>query len=75
VQALLVDPARPGTLYAAAWNQGVYRSSDGGRNWTLGGGPPPHPDVIALALDPGTPGRLLVGTGGGGVWRLDTANR
>jgi hypothetical protein len=72
VQALLTDPATPGTLYAAAWSKGVYRSGDGGRTWNLVGGPPPHPDVIALALDPSAPGRLLVGTGGGSAWRLET---
>jgi hypothetical protein len=71
VQMLLTDPAAPGTLYAAAWGKGVYRSADGGRSWTLVGGPPPHPDVMTLALDGTAPGRLLVGTGGGSVWRLD----
>jgi hypothetical protein len=72
VQALLTDPATPETLYAAAWSKGVYRSGDGGRSWTLVGGPPPHPDVIALARDPSAPGRrLLVGTGGGSAWRLE----
>ena len=75
VQALLADAANPGTLYAAAWNKGVYRSTDAGRSWRLVGGPPPHPDVIALALDAAAPGRVLVGTGGGSVWRLETRAR
>jgi hypothetical protein len=73
VQALLADHAKPGTLYAAAWNKGVYRSTDGGRSWTLASGAPPHPDVITLALDPASPGSVLVGTGGGGAWRLETS--
>ena len=75
VQALLADPAHPGTLYAAAWGKGLFRSTDAGRNWMLVGGAPPHPDVIALALDPSAPGRLLAGTGGGGVWRVETGAR
>jgi hypothetical protein len=72
VQALHADAANPGTLYAAAWGKGVFRSTDAGRSWSLVGGPPPHPDVIALAHDASGPGRVLVGTGGGSVWRLQT---
>ncbi len=70
-----MDPDRAGTVYAAAWSKGIYRSSDGGRNWTLVGGAPPHPDVMALALDPSAPGRLLVGMSGGGLWRLEAGAR
>jgi len=44
---------------------------DGGKSWTRIGGEPPHPDVVALALEPN--GTLLVGFEGGGVWRLDGA--
>ena len=69
----MVDAADSKTLYAAVWNKGVYRSRDGGRSWSRVGDAPPHPDVIALAPDPSAPGRLLVGTGGGSVWRFDTA--
>jgi hypothetical protein len=36
---------------------------------------PAHPDVVALELDPAKPEQVLVGTGGGGVWRLDTRGR
>lgn len=72
VQALLIDPAQSRTLYAATWNRGIYRTDDGGQSWNRIGGDPPHPDAIALALDPANPGYLLVGMGGGSVWRLDT---
>jgi hypothetical protein len=71
VRALLLDPGA-GSIYAAAWKKGIFASKDGGKSWTLVGGSPPHPDVIALALDRSGPGRVLVGTGGGSVWRLDT---
>ncbi len=71
VQALLLDPAS-GVLYAGTWKKGVYASRDGGKSWVNVGGEPPHPDVVVLALDRSGPGRLLVGTGGGSVWRLDT---
>lgn len=72
VQALLADPASPATLYAAVWKKGVFKSSDSGKTWARVGGEPPHPDPVALAIDYSAPGRVLVGTGGGSVWRVDT---
>lgn len=71
VQTLLVDPAVPGTVYAGAWKKGILRTTDGGKTWTRLGGDPPHPDAVALAIEKGPPRALLVGFGGGSVWRLD----
>jgi photosystem II stability/assembly factor-like uncharacterized protein len=70
VRRLLLDPAS-GTLYAGAWKEGVLRSTDGGKTWARFGADPPHPDVVALALE--SPASLLVGFDGNGVWRLDLA--
>lgn len=70
VRRILLDPAS-GTLYAGAWKEGVFRSTDGGKTWARFGGEPPHPDVVALALE--SPKSLLVGLEGNGVWRLDLA--
>ncbi len=67
---ILLDPAS-GTLYAGTWKEGVLRSRDGGKTWARFGGEPPHPDVVALALE--SPTSLLVGFEGNGVWRLDLA--
>ncbi len=72
VQALLLDGK--GALYAATYRQGIYRSRNGGTSWTRVGGEPPHPDTITLAVDPSAPDRLLVGTSGGAVWRLEVAS-
>lgn len=74
VQALLVDPASPSTLYAAVWTKGVFKSADAGKTWARVGGEPPHPDPVALAIDYSAPGRVLIGTGGGSVWRVDTTS-
>jgi hypothetical protein len=71
VQTLLLDPSAK-TIYAGTWREGVFASKDGGRHWVKVGGEPPHPDIVSLALDASGPGRLLAGTGGGSVWRLDT---
>ncbi len=60
-----------GTIWAGAWKEGVLRSADGGKTWARVGGEPPHPDVVALALE--SPSALLVGLDGGGVWRLEAS--
>jgi photosystem II stability/assembly factor-like uncharacterized protein len=71
VRRLLFDPAS-GTIWAGAWREGILRSTDEGKSWSRIGGEPPHPDVIALALE--SPKALLVGLDGGGVYRLDLAS-
>jgi photosystem II stability/assembly factor-like uncharacterized protein len=68
VRRLLLDPAS-GTIWAGAWREGILHSTDDGKTWSRIGGDPPHPDVVALALE--SPKALLVGLDGGGVFRLD----
>jgi photosystem II stability/assembly factor-like uncharacterized protein len=58
IHGFTVDPANPKVLYAAVAGEGLYRSSDGGRTFSLassdvGGG------VMALAVMPD--GRILAG--------------
>lgn len=55
-----------GTVYGVLENEGILRSSDGGLHWT---------QVFssfgieqALAVDPGTPGRIYTGTEAGGAY-------
>jgi hypothetical protein len=60
VTALAVHPARPGTVFAAVNQEGVYRSHDGGVT-LLPADPPPSVYINALWLDPGRPDRLLAG--------------
>lgn len=60
VQQLAMDPGQPEIVYAAA-NEGIYRSTDGGRNWVLifsGSGAPAEPLVAA---DPSLPSTILAG--------------
>ena len=83
VTAIAVHPSDPAKVYVGTAYGGVYRSLDGGANWT------PIMDqalslaVGALALDPSNPTRLWVGTGeanltadsyyGVGLYRIDAA--
>ena len=74
VSSILVDPAKPATLYAGASADlatgaggGVFVSVDGGQSFTaLGTGIPPS-GIDALAIDPATR-FLYAGTRGAGVF-------
>ena len=69
VQALAIDPATPGTLYAGTIGSyvaanSVFKSTNAGTSWTAASsGLPAYTDVNALAIDPSTPTTLYVGTG------------
>jgi photosystem II stability/assembly factor-like uncharacterized protein len=71
VQALVVDPADPATVFAGT-DDGVFKSTDAGASWTTAdaGLPMPHegpfvadgPKIRSLAIDPGHPATLYAGT-------------
>jgi photosystem II stability/assembly factor-like uncharacterized protein len=66
---LVVDPATPTTIYAAAALFGVFRSTDDGVTFpetTVG---MTKKDVRALAIDPSHSATLYAGTNGGGVFK------
>src|SRR5437763_1180036 len=55
IQALVIDPLDPLTVYAGASPGGVFKSSDGGQAWTaMRNGFPvtTGASVISLAVDP-----------------------
>jgi photosystem II stability/assembly factor-like uncharacterized protein len=71
IQALLLDPIQPSTMYAiVAMNGssiGIFKSVNSGRNWSsINNGLPALP-INALAIDPVTPATLYAGTGNGYV--------
>jgi photosystem II stability/assembly factor-like uncharacterized protein len=59
VTSLVIDPQDPNTLYAAAnagSSSGLFKSTDGGANWTRDGSP--RAGGVALAIDPRNPNTL-----------------
>ena len=81
VRVLVIDPITPSTLYAGTNNAentllgGVYKSTDGGSNWTASntGLNTSYviPEIRAMVIDPLTPSTLYVGTavsGGGDIY-------
>lgn len=67
VQAIALDPAHPGTVYAALYGGsatgGIYKSQDSGVSWTLLNASTTFTvDVGALVVDPLTPTTIYAGT-------------
>ena len=76
VAALVVDPARPRTVYASVLGAGVFKSVDGGARWQRARAGLASLNVEALVLDPSHPGTLYAGTEGEGVFKsLDGGTR
>ncbi len=83
--AIAVHPTNPNIVYVGAAQGGLYRSTDGGTNWT------PLLDnalslaIGAIAIAPSQPDTIYVGTGeagfcgdcffGVGVYRIDNASQ
>jgi len=51
-QCLAVDPDDPNRVYAGTFDQGVYRSRDGGETWQQVGDAIPHKRVLSVAFAP-----------------------
>jgi photosystem II stability/assembly factor-like uncharacterized protein len=75
-RCLAVDPKDPDTLYVGTSDEGLFKSTDGGRNWDRLSAIE-HPRVTAVAVSPadgalyaGTePSALFVSRDGGASWR------
>lgn len=87
IQTLAAHPVEDSILYAgsaggpAETTHNVWRSEDGGRSWhnpgpALPAGPDGQvPAVTAVAVDPGRPELVYVGTDGQGVYRYDSTGQ
>ena len=68
VIALAINPQAPDTLYAAG-EGGVFKSTNGGTNWTRSNTGLPNTQVYNLAINPQTPDTLYAGIYGYGVFK------
>jgi uncharacterized protein (TIGR03437 family) len=76
VNVITVDPSNSQTVYLGMW-QGLYKSTDGGADWTtlLEGTPPqaPHPgadlDPLSIAVDPSNSQIVYLETGINGIYK------
>jgi hypothetical protein len=69
IQALVLDPTAPATLYIGTYWSGVFTSIDGGGSWTPLNEGLVNWGVNALAIDPAAT-VLYGGTSGSGVVAL-----
>ena len=70
VQALVIDPVNPQTLYAGTFAGGVFKSSDGAASWqAMNNGLPALLPVQALAVNPVDPMIVYAGVPGNGVFQ------
>jgi photosystem II stability/assembly factor-like uncharacterized protein len=67
VRGFAVDPAHPANLYAGTYGNGLYRSTDGGLNWSPANGAMRSNYVAAIAVGPSS--TLLAGTLFSGVYK------
>ena len=51
-QCVAVDPDNPNRVYVGTFDDGVYRSLDGGETWTQVGESIPHKRVLSIAVSP-----------------------
>ena len=59
------------TIYAGTNGAGVFKSTDGGENWTDICTGLPSTEVHVLAIDPMNPSILYAGTDGNGVFKIE----
>lgn len=71
VFALRRHPADPNRVYVGTFDGGIYKSSDGGTNWSHLLSPFSSSNVFAIGFDPSAPQRVYVGTFQLGVFRSD----
>jgi hypothetical protein len=72
INALAIDPVSPTTLYAGTLEGGVFKSTNGGGNWSaVNTGLPTGTidEILALTIDPATPTTVYAGTNSGGVFK------
>lgn len=63
----------PGRLYAGTYDDGVFRSTDGGTNWTNIGFSGGTRYVRGIALDPSNPDVMYVALYGERIWKTTNA--
>jgi hypothetical protein len=69
VTSIVVDPATPVNIWAGLDGSGIYRSTNGGADWTNTGTQPANLFIRALAINTSYPNTLYAGTYGGGLYR------
>jgi len=65
----VIDPKAPATVYAGTYDDGVFKTTDGGASWSPVNTGLTDNSVEALAIDPTAPATLYAGTRNNGVFK------
>src|SRR5262249_24268736 len=65
VRSFVVDPGDPNTLYAGTYRAGVFKSTNGGRQWVAVNTGVTNRFIESLAVDPVDSSTVYAGTRGG----------
>lgn len=71
INALIIDPLNPNTLYAGTASGGVFKRTDGEMSWNPMNTGLMNLLIRALAIHPWDPAILYTGTLGGGIFKID----
>lgn len=63
--AIAVDPADASVVYVGLGFDGVFKSTDGGNNWSTVNAPVNGGSVFTIVVDPSSPGTVYVGSSRG----------
>jgi len=69
VRSIVIDPNNTQTIYAGTNGGGVYKSTDGGSNWTTLNDGLLNLQIFSLDIDNNNTNILYSGTNGGGVFK------
>ena len=69
IQDIAIDPNDVGTILVASAGSGVFRSTNGGTNWSYGIGGTASLSVNAVSFSPGSSMILHTGSSSNAVWR------
>jgi hypothetical protein len=74
-QCIAVDPTNPRRVYAGTFDNGLYRSLDGGETWEQVGGGIPDKRVLSVAIAPARDGAVYAGTEPSNLYRSEDDGR
>ena len=67
VTAIVIDPTNPNIIYVGTAQGGIWKTTDGGRNWIATSDQAKSLAIGALVIDPINPNILYAGTGEGNL--------
>jgi photosystem II stability/assembly factor-like uncharacterized protein len=75
VDSLAINPQSPDTIYAGTTWGGVFKSTNGGRNWNAMSSGLTNLDIWSLAINPQSPDTIYAGTEGSSTFKTQEKSK